>query len=147
MAPKPLRKTISPKHPHLKTGETAYGKGVFAKRPIKKGEEVGLITGDVMDEREFESNYCMDLGYNRVLEPRNIFRRMNHSCEPNCEIVAFDDPKDDRIIVEALKHIAVGEQLSIDYAWPADWAIPCLCGAGKCRGHIVHPKDRHAVEA
>lgn len=141
MSPKPLTRTKSPSHPHLKIGPTAYGLGVFSRRYIRKGEQVGIITGDVMDEAEFDSNYCMDLGHSRVLEPRNIFRRMNHSCNPNCELIAFDDPKDHRILVEAIRDIRPGEELAIDYAWPSEFAIRCLCGDRQCRGWIVHPDE------
>ena len=136
-----LYRTKTPRHAHLQMRSTPYGRGVFSKRLIRTGERVGLITGDVMDEREFESNYCMDLGHFLVLEPRNIFRRMNHSCEPNCELVVFDDRKDHRILVEAIRDIHPGDQLAIDYAWPAEYAIPCRCSSMKCRGWIVHPEE------
>ena len=34
-----------------------------------------------------------------------------------------------------------GEELTIDYAWPANAAIVCRCGAGTCRGWIVSPEE------
>lgn len=145
MAPKPLLRTKAKRHPHLMVAPTPYGQGVFAKKPIAKGQTVGLITGDVFREKEFQSSYCMDLGYSLVLEPRNIFRRMNHSCEPNCEIIAYKAKDDYRIHVEAIRDIAAGEQLAIDYAWPAEFAIPCKCGAPKCRRWIVHPEELELI--
>lgn len=141
MTAKILARVRTPAYRYLQIKETPYGKGVFAKRFIKKGEEVGMIGGEVYDENEFESDYCMDLGHELVIEPRNIFRRMNHSCQPNCELAAFEEEDDYRIFVEAIRDIKPGEQLSIDYAWPADHAIPCLCKSKKCRGWIVHPDE------
>lgn len=141
MCAKALTRTKAVPHPHLRVAPTLYGRGVFTRRFIAKGETVGLITGDVFHEREYQSAYCMDLGYSLVLEPRNIFRCMNHSCDPNCEIVAYRAKKDYRIHVEAIRDIAAGEQLAIDYAWPAEFAIPCQCGSKKCRKWIVHREE------
>ena len=42
--------------------------------------------------------------------------------------------------LEALRDIEPGEQLTIDYAWPEDSAIPCLCGSENCRGWIIAPE-------
>jgi hypothetical protein len=42
--------------------------------------------------------------------------------------------------LEALRDIEPGEQLTIDYAWPEDRAIPCLCGSENCRGWIIAPE-------
>ena len=42
--------------------------------------------------------------------------------------------------LEALRDIEPGEQLTIDYAWPEDRAIRCLCGSENCRGWIVAPE-------
>jgi hypothetical protein len=39
--------------------------------------------------------------------------------------------------VTALKAIAVGEELSYDYAFPAHLAEPCRCGSPRCRGLII----------
>ncbi|MDR1924030.1 MAG: hypothetical protein LBQ66_06620 [Planctomycetaceae bacterium] len=49
----------------------------------------------------------------------------------------FDDDVDAEIWVETLRDILPGEQLTIDYAWPADKAAKCQCGSPKCRGWIV----------
>ena len=42
--------------------------------------------------------------------------------------------------LEAIRDIKPGEQLTIDYAWPEDRAIKCLCGSPNCRGWIVAPE-------
>jgi hypothetical protein len=42
--------------------------------------------------------------------------------------------------LETLRNIEPGEQLTIDYAWSDDRAIPCLCGSPNCRGWIVAPE-------
>ncbi len=44
--------------------------------------------------------------------------------------------------VEAIQPIKKGDEITIDYAWPAAWAIPCHCGSPHCRGWIVDKKER-----
>ena len=109
--------------------KTAIGRGVFARRGFKKEAIIGEITGDVMPV-EFESSYCMDLDDKGVLEPSRPFRFLNHSCMPNCELVHWKHRKVDgrkvpRLWLSAIRRIKKGEELTIDYAWPAEAAIPC----------------------
>jgi SET domain-containing protein len=42
-----------------------------------------------------------------------------------------------RLWLQALTPIEPGDELTIDYGWPADVAIPCVCDAAGCRGWIV----------
>ena len=39
----------------------------------------------------------------------------------------------------ALRDIPVGEEITYDYAFVAEVAEPCACGAASCRGLIVDP--------
>ena len=52
-----------------------------------------------------------------------------------------DDEHGVEIWVETTRDILPGEELTIDYAWPADRAMKCLCGAKSCRGWIVDPAE------
>lgn len=45
--------------------------------------------------------------------------RMNHSCQPNCAAVANGDDN----VVRALKDIAAGDELTIDYGQLGDWLL------------------------
>jgi histone-lysine N-methyltransferase SUV39H len=72
---------------------------------------------------------------------------INHSCEPNCRQYTVSYNKNDPLIYDiaffACRDIPAGEELTFDYldkdeddepmASPGDDAIPCLCGAAKCR--------------
>jgi SET domain-containing protein len=59
---------------------------------------------------------------------------LNHSCEPNCDIL---EEEDGRVYFAAGRDIAAGEELTIDYAYDADVPPePCRCGAPTCRGTI-----------
>jgi uncharacterized protein len=76
----------------------------------------------------------------------NEARYFNHSCEPNCEAVT----EQGRVYLEALRTIAVGEELSYDYrlergGWhTAEWErrYACRCGAATCRGTMLAPPPR-----
>jgi uncharacterized protein len=135
----------------VRVGKVSYGKGVFAASDLPSGLELGEVAGRVIDDAEYVSSYCIDLGGTLSLEPRAPFRYLNHSCEPNCQLVhqltEFEDgsPPQPSIYVETLKPIPAGAELTIDYSWSADGAIPCLCGAASCRGWVVDPAELHLL--
>ncbi len=63
----------------------------------------------------------------------NAARFINHSCDPNCDYRI----EGRRVLIYALRDIAAGEELSIDYSFGADGeVVPCACGAPDCRGRI-----------
>ncbi len=134
-------------HPLVRVGKVPFGKGLFARRAIAKGESIGTVTGRVIHDPLYASAYCIDLGSDMSLEPRAPFRYLNHCCEPNSQLFSFDCEFDDgtaappEIHVEAISDIPEGAELTIDYAWSADGAIKCLCGAAACRGWVVCPEE------
>ena len=124
----------------VRIGETPVGKGVFARRAFRGGQIIGVIQGIVSDDPQYGSPYGMDLGGDRTLEPIPPFRYLNHSCQPNAEIVSFEYAnrgRTDQLLLEAIADIAAGEEIRIDYGWQPEHAIPCLCGSAICRGWIV----------
>lgn len=122
---------------------TAVGKGVFAMKNYRKGQALGQVQGRVHDEDgDYDEDYVMAFGENSVLEPGAPFRFLNHSCEPNAELVElepYDGSGPSTMWVYATRTIRADDQITIDYAWPIDAAIPCRCGASKCRGWVVDP--------
>ena len=134
------------KRGRVRVGRSRVGRGVFAERWFAELEVVGEVQGEIIADLDYESRYCMDLGDHRCLEPSAPFRYMNHSCQPNCELHWFDVGKaqgsvQHRMYVVAIERIADGAELTIDYAWPASWAIPCRCGSEDCRHWIVKNED------
>jgi hypothetical protein len=126
--------------------------GVFSLKQFRAHEMIGPIRGTVMEDPDYESDYCMELGENMALEPAAPFRYLNHSCHPNCELVEaeardVDDATEvPKLWLEVLSEIAPGEQMTIDYRWPADAAIRCGCGSADCRGWIVAPEQRDQID-
>jgi uncharacterized protein len=137
----------------VRIGATRLGKGLFARRRYPAEAVIGEIAGQVIDDPYYGSDYCMNIGDGRVLEPASPFRYLNHRCEPNCEFDFFDlqdagiTPTRRRVFLIALREIKPGEELTIAYNWPASFAIPCRCRAPSCRGWIVDPAQWDALMA
>lgn len=127
----------------VRIGLSPQGRGVFALKCFKPREMIGPIHGTVIRDPAYQSEYCMEIDQKYVLEPDSPFRYVNHSCSPNCALVQVTAPWngivpiEGEIWLEVLTEIATGEQITIDYAWPATSAIPCRCGSPECRGWIV----------
>jgi len=144
----------------LRIGRSPVGKAVFATRRISDGSCLGEIEGQVIFDDSYASRYAFDLENGAQLEPAAPFRFVNHSCEPNC---AFDligiDPAEKpqglsetntntvrKLLIFAINDIESGEELTIDYNWPASFAIRCNCKAPTCRGWIVSRKSLERSE-
>ena len=80
----------------------------------------------------------------------NAARWLNHSCKPNCRAYVEDNGggRKDRVMIETLRKIRAGEELTYDYGITLDvphdakmkkvWA--CRCGAPRCTGTMLKPK-------
>jgi uncharacterized protein len=136
----------------VRVGKVTFGKGVFARKDIPKGTTIGRVEGQVIDDPNYASAYCIDLGSSLSLEPRAPFRFLNHCCTPNSQLcvqdVVYDDgsPAPAEVTVEALQDIPKGAEVTIDYHWAAYGAIKCLCGSPGCRGWIVAEEELHLVK-
>jgi hypothetical protein len=228
----------------VRVGGTVCGLGVFAYAFIPQGTPIGRVPGKMITDPNYGSDYCINAGEDKVLEPAPPFCYLNHSCEPNCLLTQyvregeeldgeeleegnlesqdleepdeydepeededddecffgeggaeavedvenvedkveenggvkdcavvdsveklgsnsvsiskevelevepeFEDDVDSEIWVEALRDILPGEQLTIDYAWPAEKAIKCQCGCKNCRGWIIAADELELLNA
>lgn len=126
---------------------TPVGRGVMTARPFEEGTIIGTLTGPVVCDASYESDYCIRLTDTLSLEVAPPYRYLNHSCEPNCELVHYEGERDDEheICLTATRQIVDGAELTIDYAWPSGKEIPCECGVERCRGWIVDEDELHLV--
>jgi hypothetical protein len=137
-----------------------HGKGVFALQDIAEGETLIEYVGEVISWDEAQDRHPHDpedpnhtfyfhVNEDRVIDALyggNSSRWINHSCAPNCEA----DEDNDRIFIKAIRNIAAGEELNYDYGLIIDEPYtpellaeyPCWCGAKKCRGTLLSPKER-----
>ena len=138
-----------------------HGRGVFATARIPAGTRIVEYTGELISEAEGERRYptaahgreepehtyLLTLDERRLIDANvggNAARFINHSCEPNCEPIAFGD----HMWIVAIRDILPGEELGYDYAIELDEPhtprrkrrFPCACGARRCRGSLLRPK-------
>lgn len=130
-------------HESLGVVETPQcGLGVVALDPIPQGTLVVMFGGIVITTDEFEQlspemqNFPFQVADDLFLGPRDendvgIGERINHSCSPN---VGFSGA----IALTALRDIAEGEEITLDYATcvASDddaFMMKCGCGSANCR--------------
>ncbi len=114
-----------------------YGRAVFAKHNISKGEIIAVFDGLIYDY-DFEPwtedlyNHAIQFKKTHWRDSKGLARYINHSCDPNCGIKNLFE-------VVAMRNILKGEELTWDYEMTEknpDWKMRCRCGSPICRGII-----------
>ncbi len=134
-----------------------HGRGVFARRPMRKGTKILEYTGPIITQKQADKigaqsenghthTMLFQVDEHRVINglEGGDARYINHSCDPNCEAVQYED----KIFIEALKSIKTGEELLYDYHLQVQGKITdavrkeyaCFCGASNCRGTQIAPE-------
>ncbi len=115
--------------------DSAIGRGIFAKHPLKPREIIFYMNGKLIDFEksiDFMGEYSVQIGMRSYVDPISPARYLNHSCEPNAGFV-------DDISLIALKPILPGEEIRFDYSTTMlerHWELDCSCGASNCRERI-----------
>ena len=112
------------------------GRTVCAARAIAQGETILKTWGPQQPKR---SRYTMQVETDVHILPDGVTVLLNHSCAPNCGVIIRTGVK--QIEVRALRPIAAGEELVVDYD-TFEYEVehmkgPCLCGATTCRGRVA----------
>ena len=137
-----------PKVPGIRVVRSAIdGYGVIALRPFAQGDEIAEIDGVAWKEGEdVDDRYSLWIEDGLYFDMVDQTRFINHSCDPNSYVdTGVSDDGQVWATVIALRSIAIGEELSYDYAFPAHLAEPCRCGSPKCRGLIMEEEALAAV--
>ncbi len=139
-----------------------HGRGVYAGRPIRKGERIVEYKGERITWKQADRRPPSDPDdpnhtfFFALSDGRHVIdaavggnpaRWINHSCDPNCETAESDDG---RVFIEARRDIKAGEELFYDYGLVIDERITptlkkqyrCLCGARDCRGTMLALRSR-----
>jgi SET domain-containing protein len=138
------------------------GRGVFAAAPIRRGTRIIEYTGVRISAAEADADANDD---DPTRQHHTFFfavdddvvidggrggsdaRFVNHSCDPNCEILISRG----RVYIHALRDIEPAEELSYDYWYVTDESYtmadlrriyPCRCGTDACRGTLARPPPR-----
>lgn len=133
-----------------------HGRGGFALHAIAAGTRIVEYMGERISSAEADARYeaaeraerphvlLFTVDKHTVVDAGvggNEARFINHSCEPNCEIVI----ERKRIFIEARQDIQPGEELTYDYALEREGGddeeteqrFACDCGASTCRGTML----------
>jgi SET domain-containing protein len=130
----------------LKVKESAiYGQGCFALQPVARRKKIGeyggeLIKGKTRIRKRINEQTqrgvikVIQIGEDLAIDAEvggNETAYINHSCEPNAFMRAAPG---NRVLFFALRDIASGEEITIDYrdeGHPAP--AECCCGVSRCR--------------
>jgi hypothetical protein len=121
-----------------------HGAGLFAKHAIAPGEIVAVKGGHVLTGAQWadleptlgpaEIQIAEDLFIAPVRQHHRDGSMLytNHSCDPNLAIQG-------QIVLVAMRDIAPGEELTIDWATTddGDHEMQCRCGSAHCRGTVT----------
>ncbi len=124
------------------TADELTGLMSVATEPISAGETVGAFGGTCVGRQAFASfddehqRRAVQLDDDLFLVGGELVEPVDHivhSCEPNCGMSGG-------MLLVALRDIAVGEQLTYDFAMTDgdDYdAFECRCGSPLCRGSVT----------
>lgn len=123
-----------------------HGQGVVALEPISPNTKITEYAGEIIsmleaDKREIKNSkkgltYIFEYDDKTCIDGEvlgNQSRYINHSCEPNCDVIR----KAGKIFFYSNRLINPGEELTVDYAYDKnDKLEPCHCDSTNCRRYI-----------
>ncbi len=124
----------------VRVGRAATGLGLFAAKPIAKRDYIVTYRGKRIPtaqaqrrERRFGAKYMFEIDRRWTIDGasrRNLGRYLNHSCDPNAEAVL----RGGKIVFVALRAIAPGEEITLDYGeeYFALYIKPLGCRCAVC---------------
>jgi hypothetical protein len=149
-------------YPYLEARSVAdkpgVGMGLFAKKAFRAGEVVlrlefwdektsELIPWEDTEDEHQDRCTAVAPGWYWFVTDRHPFWFLNHGCRPTVAYADWAAPVDDAVPLVAVRDIAAGEEITIDYSsmTTADdgleegepWRMTCLCGAPDCRGVLT----------
>jgi len=119
------------------------GQGAFAAEAIPQRRKIGEIRGEAIsvDEARIRATrteriMIVELSPRRAIDfsrSADPMRYTNHSCAPNARLSI----RNGRVEFYALRDIAAGEELTVDYGETHHQGrLACRCGAPRCVGRL-----------
>ncbi|KAH7381664.1 hypothetical protein BKA66DRAFT_586548 [Pyrenochaeta sp. MPI-SDFR-AT-0127] len=138
------------------------GYGVRAMRTFEPHQIIVEYAGEIITQSECERRmkqvykkdkcyYLMSFDNKMIIDATRgtIARFVNHSCEPNCEMIKWTVGGEPRMALFAGRRgIMTGEELTYDYnfdPFSQKNIQECRCGTESCRG-VLGPKPKKPVE-
>lgn len=130
---------VSSRKPY-RVGRSRTGLGLFATKPIKKGDRIIEYFGPLLDSKNekhdaIENKYLFELNGRWTIDGstrRNTARYINHSCRPNSE--SDVQPRNRKVFIVAVKNIQPGEEINYDYGkeYFNEYLKPIGCKCDHC---------------
>ncbi|MDM4765030.1 SET domain-containing protein-lysine N-methyltransferase [Pelomonas sp. SE-A7] len=119
------------------------GYGVFAAEAIPAEALIGWLTGEAITVAEARRRaegrqrlMLVELSNSRAIDATrsaDAMRFTNHGCQPNARLRV----EDGEIAILALRGIASGEEITVDYGSSHhEGRLACRCGAAGCAGWL-----------
>ena len=112
------------------------GRGLFAARPIQRGELILTFQGPELSLAEVRKKgalaaNALQVGRGLYLDLEEPGRLLNHSCDPNMGVFRG-------VEVRALRYIPTDAELCFDYSTTVGdgWTMACRCDTPACRGIV-----------
>ncbi|KAF3004137.1 hypothetical protein E8E13_005011 [Curvularia kusanoi] len=138
------------------------GYGVRAMRTFRPHQIIVEYAGEIITQSECERRmkqvykkdkcyYLMSFDNKMIIDATRgtIARFVNHSCEPNCEMIKWTVGGEPRMALFAgSRGVMTGEELTYDYnfdPFSQKNIQECRCGTESCRG-VLGPKPKKPVE-
>ncbi|KAF2625939.1 SET domain-containing protein [Macroventuria anomochaeta] len=138
------------------------GYGVRAMRTFQPHQIIVEYAGEIITQSECERRmkqiykkdkcyYLMSFDNKMIIDATRgtIARFVNHSCEPNCEMIKWTFGGEPRMALFAgSRGVMTGEELTYDYnfdPFSQKNIQECRCGTESCRG-VLGPKPKKPVE-
>lgn len=129
-----------------------HGLGCFATIRLLKGNRIAEYSGERITRREAvrrmrssNGKRISELGADCYIDGNvngNLTQYINHCCDPNADVLV----KDEALIIFALREIAPGEEITVDYlnSFDDDQSV-CLCRMPSCRQTIIQQQHEISV--
>ena len=110
-----LRRT--PWRRRFRVGRSRAGLGLFAVKPIRKGDFIAFYTGRLITNEAADklwTKYMFEINNRWTLDGstrRNFARYINHSCRPNAD----SDVKGHKVVITAIRNIQPGDEICYNY--------------------------------
>ena len=112
------------------------------------GKKITHKQADEDDKYGYDITFLFTLNKKYVLDGNfkfNKARLINHSCNPNCEVLEENKPV---LWITAMRDIKKNEELSYDYGFSFDSNYKdhvCKCRSKNCVGYIVRAGSRWRI--
>lgn len=144
------KKNSSPRDT-LRVGRSKTGLGIFALKPIPRGQFIVEYSGKrirTADADNFNNRYMFEINSRWTIDGagrRNLARYINHACRPNAEARVTKGS----VRIHAMKNIQPGDEITYHYGRPyfeqflREPGCKCAACLKKRNNGREHLKKRH----